>query len=93
MRLVHGCLQEGLLKVEAAYNASLGEASKSLPALVDRLMCVAPDVASFPCLPCLCFYLVGVPWRSRRLGCPVGAPIATSQDVVLLECLSRVSQA
>ena len=51
-----GCLQEGLLKVEAAYNASLGEASKSLPALVDRLMFVAPDVVSFACLPCLCFY-------------------------------------
>jgi len=29
---------DGLLNIEAAYNASLGEASKSLPALVDRLM-------------------------------------------------------
>ena len=56
IRLVHGCLQEGLLKAEAAYNASLGEASKSLPALVDRLMRVAPDVVSFACLPYLCFY-------------------------------------
>lgn len=53
---MHGCLQEGLLKAEAAYNASLGEASKSLPALVDRLMRVAPDVVSFACLPYLCFY-------------------------------------
>ena len=53
---MHGCLQEGLLKVEAAYNASLSEASKSLPALVDRLMRVASDVVSFACLPCLCLY-------------------------------------
>jgi hypothetical protein len=56
MRFVPGCLQEGLLRAEAAYNASLGEASKSLPALVDRLMFVASGVARVACLPWLCIY-------------------------------------
>lgn len=38
---------EGLLKVEAAYNASLAAASKSLPALVDRLMRVFAKPAAW----------------------------------------------